>query len=234
MSLSPASEPNARPPFSTALALPRDILIAPERAFAAVSASGAWLPPYATLVILGLVAGVCEWPALAHVAGSLPDAAGHVAHGQAALDASNRMVLANVLVGETLTPLVFMGITAMTLTVIARFKSNATRYGAFVALAAACLIPSAIGDLLGALVVRVHDPASYHDYRGIFLALPDSLGIFAAKGNAPELFFLSRFSIFDVWSYALLAFGFAALVPIRFMTAVAVAYALELVLSLIS
>ncbi|MBD5656059.1 MAG: hypothetical protein IAI50_12910 [Candidatus Eremiobacteraeota bacterium] len=215
------------------MALPLDIVVAPARAFAEVAAHGAWLPAYGVLVILGLTAGFLEWPALAHVAAAVPDAGGTVPRGAAAIAASNRTVLANVLVGEALTPLIFIGLTATVLTVIARFKATKTHYSVFVALAAACLIPSSIGDLLGAGVIRVHDPASYHDYRSIFLALPDNLGVFAGRGNERELFFLSRFGIFDVWSYALLAFGIAALVPVRFMTAVAVAFSLYFFLSLL-
>lgn len=234
MNRSPVPDAGAQAPFRAALALPRDILIAPDRAFAAVTATGAWLPPYAAIVLLGVAAGFCEWPALAHVVATVPDASGNVPRGAAALEASSRSVLANVLVGETLTPLIFIGITAMVLTVVARVKSNATRYGAFAALAAACLIPSALGDFLSAIVVRAHDPSTYHDYRSLLLALPDSLGVFAAKGNENELFFLSRFGLFDLWSYALLAFGIAALVPVRFTTAVILAFSLELALSLIN
>jgi len=213
--------------------LPRDILIAPNRAFAAVAASSAWLPPYAAIVLLGVAGGFCEWPALAHVVATVPDPSGHVPRGAAALEASSRSVLANVLIGETVTPFIYISITATVLMIVARFKANATRYGAFAALAAACLIPSALGDFFGALAVRAHDPSTYHDYRSLLLALPDSLGIFAAKGNVNELFFLSRFGIFDIWSYALLAFGIAALVPIRFATAVTLAFSLEFALSLL-
>ena len=233
MSLSPAPQANVERPLLAGLSVPRDILIAPSRAFATIAANCAWLPAYAVLAILGLVSGLFEWPALAHVATSLPDAEGHVVRGATALEAARRNVLTSVLVGEALTPLIFIGVTATVLTVIARFKKNATGYNVFVALAAACLIPSALGELFGAIVVRLHDPASYHDYRGIFLAIPDNLGVFAGKGNDAELFFLARFSLFDVWSYALLAFGIAALVPIRFTTAVAVAFSLDLVLSML-
>lgn len=234
MSLFPEPEAVAARPFRAGLSLPRDILIAPARAYATIAANGAWLPAYATLVLLGIAAALFEWPALTHVAAGLPDADGHVAHGAGAVEATSRMVLTNLLVGEALTPLIFIGLTATVLTVIARFKANATHYGVFVALATACLIPSTLGDLLAAAVVRIHDPASYHDYRSIFLAIPDNLGVFATRGNERELFFLSRFSVFDVWSYALLAFGIAALVPIRFTTAVAVAFSLDFLFSTFS
>jgi hypothetical protein len=230
VSLSPAPEANDERPFRAGLTLPRDILIAPNRAFAVMAAQGAWLPAYGVLALLGLLAGYLEWPALAHVAATLPGPNGHV--GPSATADASKLVLANILAGEALTPLIFIGLTATVLTVIARFKAKPTHYSVFVALAAACLIPSALGELIGAVVVRAHPPASYHDYRSIFLAIPDNLGVFAAPGNERELFFLSRFSLFDVWSYALLAFGIAALVPIRFTTAVAVAFSLDFVLSL--
>jgi hypothetical protein len=231
VSLSPEPKAVAVRPFRAGLTIPRDILVAPARAYATIAANGAWLPAYGTLVLLGIAAALLEWPALAHVAKNVPDADGHIAVGATAAEATSRMVLANLLVGEALTPLIFIGLTATVLTVIARFKANATHYGVFVALATACLIPSTIGDLLTAAVVRLHDPASFHDYRSIFLAIPDNLGVFAARGNERELFFLSRFSVFDVWSYALLAFGIVALVPIRFTTAVAIAFSLDFLFS---
>jgi hypothetical protein len=80
--------------------------------------------------------------------------------------------------------------------------------------------------------VAIHPPASFADFRAIYTALPDNLAVFAAPNNPRETDFLGRFDVFTLWSTILLAFGFAASAPVKFVTALSVAFAITFALAL--
>jgi hypothetical protein len=217
----PAPAPET--PVRAGFALPRDIIIAPRRAFLAIARTNEWLPALAVIIAFGIGTTALAMPAILHIATVTGAAAKHAPPTPVQI----REVAWMFTVGVVLVPLLIIAFTATTLTLVARFKDPQAPYVRFFALAANCLVPSALGDFLHAVAVAVHSPASYNDLRSFQLALPDSLGVFAAPGNGSELDFLSRFGLFDAWSFVLIAFGFSALAGVRFTTALVMAFVLD-------
>jgi hypothetical protein len=228
-------DPRAERPPRAGLALPRDILIAPKRAFARIVASPEWLPAYVLIAGAGLLAAFLMGPAIVHLA-ALPSGEGGASASApqtpAALAAASRAIMAEVALQEVLVPLLMIGLTATALTLVARLRAQPTPYLIFVSLAANCLMPVALGSLVGAAGVRLHDASSYHDVRSLLLAVPDNLAVFANPHNEREVEFLARFDIFDVWAYTLLGFGISAFSQIRLTAALAMAFSLDFAFSL--
>jgi len=227
-------EPEAQRAPRAGLGLPRDILIAPQHAYARIASRPEWLTAYLLIAAAGLVAAALMGPAVAHVA-SLPAVGSTVAvapHDPAAQAAASRLIVEEVALQEVIVPLLMIGLTATALTLFVRLRSQPTPYLVFVSLAANCLMPVAIGSLVGAAGVRLHPVASYHDLRSLLLAVPDNLGVFADPHNEREVEFLARFDIFDVWAYVLLGLGFATFAQIRLTTALALAFSLDFAFAL--
>jgi hypothetical protein len=229
----PWPDPRAERAPSAGLALPRDILIAPERAFARIAARPEWLPTYLVIAALGLLAAFLMAPAIVHLA-SLPDpdSTAQVSHDPAQIAAAARLLVAEVALQEMLVPLLMIGLTATALTVVARFRAQPTPYLLFVSLAANCLIPVTLGELVSAAGVRLHDASTYHDLRSLVLAVPDNLGVLANPHNEREVDYLARFNIFDVWAYVLLGFGISRFTQIRLTAALALAFSLDFAFAL--
>jgi hypothetical protein len=227
-------EPEAERAPRAGLGLPRDILIAPQRAYARIAARPEWVPAYLLIAGAGLLSTLLMGPAIAHLA-SLPapgSSAPATPHDQASLAAASRLVVIEVALQEVIVPLLMVGLTATALTLFARLRAQQTPYLVFVSLAANCLMPVAIGLLVGAAGVCVHPATSYHDLRSLLLAVPDNLAIFADPHNEREVDFLAQFNIFDVWAYILLGLGFARFAQIRLTTALALAFALDFAFAL--
>jgi hypothetical protein len=227
----PEVEPEPERAPRAGLGLPLDILIAPQRAYARIVKTPEWLPAYLLIAGSGLLATYLMGPAIVHLAG-LPTPGSTVSSNPHDLAAASRLVIVEVALQEVMVPLLMIGLTATALTLFVRLRSQPTPYVRFVSLAANCLMPVAIGSLIGAVGVRLHPAASYHDLRSLLLAVPDNLGIFADPHNEKEVDFLARFDIFDVWAYTLLGLGFAAFAKIRLTTALALAFALDFAFAL--
>ena len=224
----PQPSSNDAPLPKAGLSVPRDIIIAPARAFAKIAATPQWIPAYALIVVASLCTTALIAPALIHIASVTPPPPDTVApHGAAAIATAQRGLIATYAVGQVAIPLLLILLTASALTTVARFKAQTTPYVTFVSLAANCMIPSVIGGLLTALGIRAHDPASFANVQGLFTAVPTNLAIFANQHNDREVAFLARFDLFDVWSYVLLAFGFTEIAKVKFVTALGVAFGLS-------
>ncbi|GAC1312943.1 MAG: hypothetical protein NVS2B3_17110 [Vulcanimicrobiaceae bacterium] len=221
-------------PRHSGLGLIRDIVVAPNRAFEQIAATRSWLPTYAAIVVASLIGTALYAPALLHIAAVTPPPPGvPLPTGAGALaDADRRFVLAYAF-GQALMPLALMLLTASALTTVARFKGIAAPYPLFLSLAAACMIPSVIGGLLSATIVRLHDPASFKDLRSLLVAVPTNLAVFSSPTNEREIAFLAHFDAFDIWTYVLLACGLVRLVPIRFATALVVAFGLDFLFAIL-
>ncbi len=220
-------------PARAGFSLPRDIVIAPNRAFLAIAKTAEWVPAIVVIVVLGLATTALATPAFIHISEVATLATTHhPATAAQTKDATNALLL-GVGYDVIFIPLLIAAFTATTLTAVARFKDPQAPYIRYFALAANCLVPSALGNFAHALAVGIHSPASYNDLRAFQVALPDNLGLFAAKGNDTELNFLARFSIFDAWSFVLIAFGFSAFSGVRFTTALIIAFVLDFTFALI-
>ena len=208
----------------------RDILIAPKRAFADILATRSWLPAYFVYLIAGFVYLASIAPAIAHLTAVLAGATHHTP--RAAADAA-RAYVAQAALYNSIQPLLVWGLTAMTFTAVARFKRQATPYGAFYALAAAASVPSALGGLVDALGARLHAPASYQNIKALLTAVPDNLALLASSANDHEVTFLANFGLFDLWSTMLLAYGLVTFTGARIATALALSFFLDIIFALV-
>ena len=234
MSSVPQPSSNDVPLPKAGLSLPRDIVVAPARAFAKIAATHEWIPAYAIIVVASLCTTALIAPALIHIASVTPPPPDTIApHGAEAIAIAQRGLIATYAVGQFTIPLLLILLTASALTTVARFKTQTTSYVTYVSLAANCMIPSVIGGLLTAVGIRAHDPASFTNIQGLLTAVPTNLAVFANKGNDREVAFLARFDIFDIWSYVLLAFGFSGIAKVKFVTALVVAFGLSFLFAIL-
>lgn len=238
MSLQPAPErdaerPTRKPRFDFRSV--RDIVIAPNAAFDRIAATSQWLPAFTVIVVVNVIAALLYTPALLHLAALTPPPTGETAPatGSALAAANGRFITVYALGQAVLLPLALLLLTASALTTIARLRGLTVPYVLFLALAANCMIPSVIGGLFSAILVRFHDPTSFHDFRALAVAVPTNLSVFSTPGNDREVAFLSHFDAFDVWAYVLLAFGYVRLVPISFTAALAIAFGLDFLFAIL-
>jgi hypothetical protein len=202
--------------------LPRDIVFAPKRAFDTIAAAPEWLPAYLVVIVLLLGSLAMQAPAFLHVLATTGATADELAAPQ-----TQRDVIVDAAIEQLVYPLFVIGLTSTTLTAAARAKGKTTRLAVFASLAANCLVPYGIGEFISGIAIRVRDPASFKDLHAIAVALPLNLALFADPKNIREVDFLSRFGLFGVWSFTLLAFGIARFAGLRFETALLVAFALN-------
>jgi len=209
------------------LTLPRDILINPRRAFAKIAARHEWFAACAVIALLSLATAFLIAPALIHVASiAPPPPGGNAPKTPDAIAAARQGLMGELALREVMTPLLVVLLTASACTTFARFKAQTTSIVTFIALAANCMIPLAIGELVTGLAIRAHNPASYSDLHALIVALPLNLAVFANPSNESEVGFLARFDLFTVWSSVLLAYGVEALVKVKFTTALVFAFGL--------
>ncbi|MBD5635506.1 MAG: YIP1 family protein [Candidatus Eremiobacteraeota bacterium] len=233
MRLSPTPEtPGARAPW-LGLRLPFEMLTAPRRAFADIVARPEWLSAYAVLLVSGLVYLSLIAPASIHLETVLPPPDGF--SGKTALDLKSEigLFLTNEAFAQAISPLFAMALTATVLGAVARFKGVALPFTAYFSLAANCLVPTALGSLLSGTITALHPAASYHDYRALVTAVPLNLAVFADPARTNEALFLGGFDLFALWSAVLLAYGFAAMVPVKFGTALGISFGLTFAFAVI-
>ncbi|GAC1620367.1 MAG: hypothetical protein NVS4B5_12160 [Vulcanimicrobiaceae bacterium] len=215
------------------LSLTRDIFIKPARAFAKIRETHEWIVALGIIAALSTLSAILIGPALLHLAAVTPPPPGQSQpHSPAAIAAAQKGLLGEYALRQIMTPILTVLLTASALTTVARFKAKTTSYITYVALAANCLLPAVLGDFLSGLAIRAHDPTGYANLHSLVVALPTNLAVFSNAHNDAEVSFLSRFDLFSVWSSLLLAFGFAALTPVKVATALAVAFGLELVFAI--
>ncbi len=235
--MKPLAEDQAQsPPPRAGFALPRDILIAPARAFAAIKARPEWLPAALVVLILSLAGLAMIAPALALVTVALVNAS--VAPGthptaQNITDAI-RDVQLNELFNQTFLQLAAWTLTAMVLTTAARIRGQATRFATFFSLAVNCAVPTALGFALGALNVRLHDPAHYVNVTQLNTALTLSLAALDPHGSSRQVAFLTQFDVFFFWTGLLVAYGYMAISGEKLLRALFLSFGIALSLSLLS
>jgi hypothetical protein len=222
--VTPLSSPDTETerPSRAGFALPRDIIINPKRAFDLIAARPEWLPAYGVVVVILLAALALQVPALLHIFKVADLGVPAPVSPQ-----QDREYVGDWAIEQVILPLFVIGLAASALTVGARLKAKNTTFSLFASLTANCLIPYALGEFASGLAIRAHDPAGFHDLRSLLTALPDNLAVFADPKNSRESDFLSRFNIFEVWSFTLLAFGYARFAGVSLLTALFVTFALN-------
>lgn len=202
--------PGAAPPPSGGLRLPFDVLVAPQRAFATIAATRQWAPAYCVLVVLGLLELWLLAPGLAHVLavqthGGAPAETAGVVRSDLLQEGAMRL----------LGPFAAWGFVAVLLAVATIGSRNPPPpFSAFFSLCMNCAIPAAIGGVVSAAAIRLHDPASFRTVNDLLLAAPISLGSLRPGGQPREVAFLAYWDVFTLWTYALIGFGYAALAKI--------------------
>lgn len=224
--LTPLSPAPPERPARAGFSLPLDIVIAPGRAFTKIAKTNEWLPALGVIVALGLATTMLAAPSILHIAISSGPRLPHPLSAAETKTAQNQIMVA-LGYQAVFIPMLMAGLTAATLTVAARFRDPQAPYVRFFSLATNCLVPAALGNLAHALAVAIHPASSFGDARSFQLALPDSLGVFAAPGNERELDFLSHFDLGDAWSFVLIAFGFSLFAGVRFTTALILAFVMD-------
>jgi hypothetical protein len=220
-------EPEIEPRRGLALLL--DILIAPRRAYATIAATREWWPAGVAVFACLVASWILATPALLNIGA-------HAAHGAPHFTPT---VIANLAayIAVTLMWQVF------TWNIVGSMYANfcaagrpAFRllYRTFFALAAAASLPAALGALAQGIVVRAHDPATYHTTEQLVNALPLSLAVFASPSNPQEAAFLSNFDLPTMWSVLLTAYGGRAIGGIKLVPALIVPCAVVLLWALLS
>jgi hypothetical protein len=215
------------------LRLPVEILISPKRAFADIVVRPEWVTAYGVLLVGALLQFALIGPGALHLhCVPMPDGTPVPKTPDAFRTELNQYVTDGA-VNVAIFSLVEIGLTAMVLTSVSRFKGATTSYGAFASLAANCLVPSAIGNVLSGAAAALRPATSFTDCKALVTALPDNLAIFANPAHTSEVLFLAGPDVFTIWSAILLAYGFAALAPVKFVTALAVSFALAFAFSIV-
>jgi hypothetical protein len=230
---SPTPEtPQVRAPW-LGFRLPYEIIVSPGRAFSDLASRPEWVTAYGILLVTGLIQLYLSAPAFVHLRASLPPPDGLAGKSPLDIKAQVNQFLAEQALDVVIVWSLAVGLSATVLTAVARFKGATTSYAVYASLAANCLVPNGIGALLTGIATALRPLGSFHDYRGLVTALPDNLALFADAGHTSETLFLAPFDVFSLWSAILLAFGYAALTPVKFGTALAISFALTLVFAVI-
>jgi hypothetical protein len=212
------------------LRLPLDILIAPGRAIARIVETKEWLAAYAVVVLLGLASTLLLAPALVHVVTVYHEAQKGVQ--TQTLSQAIQGELYGITAEQFIEPLILWSIAAG-LMWIASMEPPQRVLGALISLNANAAIPVAIGGLLLAVAIRVHDPAGYKSIGDLVLALPDSLASLRPHASDRELVFLSFWSVFQVWSLILIGYGFSAIAKTGLTRSLFLSFSIGLSLALL-
>jgi len=196
--------------------LPLDMLVSPGRAFLKIAQTSEWIPALVVIALCGAGTIALATPALVHIAslikpGPIPD---------------RTSIIVQLSFTMFVVPLLVAMLVGTMITAIARFKYPTAPYGRFFSMALNCMVPSALGNVVHAAVAALRAPSAYTTFRQYNVALPDTLGVFAAPGNDREFDFLVHFGVFDAWSFVLIGFGISLFAGIRFSTALCIAAAL--------
>jgi hypothetical protein len=223
----PQPEPDVEPRRGLALLL--DILIAPRRAYATIAATQEWWPAALAVFACLIASWILSAPALLNIAAyavhGAPRFTSTVIGNLAAYIAVTLMwqVFSWNIVGSMYANFCAAGRPAFRLL-----------YRTFFALAAAASLPAALGALTQGIVVRAHDPTTYHTTEQLVNALPLSLAVFASPNNAREIDFLSNFDLTTMWSVLLTAYGGRLIGGIKLVPALIVPCAVVLLWALLS
>ena len=210
------------------LGVVRDVFIAPGRAFAALLVSPSWIIAYALGLLASGIYMLATQPAVTRLTALLdPKIGAHPTPAQLA-DVTTRSIETNAF-AYAIEPLVFWGMSAITFSIVARFKQRRIPFRTGFALAANCSLPSAIGSLVAAAGVAARPPDSFQTLQAFVTAVPDNLAVFAVPGRNQEAAFLASFGLFDVWSALLLAYGFVAFAQVRLTTALVLSFGLAVI-----
>ncbi len=225
---SPTPRAEDEKPKRSNFALPLDIIIAPARAFERIAANPEWLIAYGLIIVLLMCAEALSFPADLHVQNLLA-----LAEHRPAETIGEAMGL--VVFDSVASTLFGIMIPTMTISVIATVRDikNVPALPAILSLVANTTVIAAIGEVLGGLAIRLHDPASFTSLRALDMALPIKLSFLASPSNEAQVYFLRHFGLFDLWMQIVLAFGLVRLVKFDLTFALVLVFTIDFVLAFI-
>jgi hypothetical protein len=218
------TEVDGEQPLRAGFLLPRDVIVAPARAFRSIAATREWLPAFLIVMCFGFASAALLAPAVSNEAVEAAKADPSALLSAGDLSDVGRYALANVVVAVTLYPAFGWLFTAMTLVLIARFRGGPATFSTYFSLAANAGVPAAIGQLLQGVAVRLHDPSSFHTAAALALALPDNLAVLVPHGTEREISFLGSFDVFTLWSLVLIGYGFSHIAHVRLTAALGISF----------
>jgi hypothetical protein len=224
------TEVEGEQPLRAGFRLPRDMIVAPARAYRAVAATREWLPALLIVVSIGFASVALAAPAISNVAVETAKQDRTALLSARDLADVGRTALAFLVVQTTLYPAFGWLFTASTLAVIARFRGVPASFSTFFSLAANAGVVASFGSLLQGLALRLHDPGTYHTWAQIALALPLNLAVFTPHGTDREIAFLENFDLFTAWSLVLVAYGFSEIAHVRPIVALSISFGIALAL----
>ncbi len=228
-------EPAQAKPPRAGFALPRDILIAPARAYASIMARPEWVPAAIVVLLLSAIGTVLIAPSIAHItnaAATAISAPGTRMTAQA-VDSAIKDELVQVFFQQTFQQIAEWSLTAMVLTTAARLRGQPTSFATYFSLAANCGITTALGFALQAALIGVHDPASYVNFDQLNTAFPLNLAVLDPHGTPVQIAFLAQFDIFFLWTCLLVAYGYMAISGEKPLRALFLSFGISLSLSLL-
>jgi hypothetical protein len=199
------------------LALLFDIFVAPARAYATLAVKAQWWPAALVIIACSVGSNLMILPAELHVE-------------KATLTNADIPRIIGVQVLLLVQMFVAWGFTASIF--VALSPPEKRHYATYFALAAVGALPQGLGAVLNGLVIRLHDPASFHSLAQLANAFPLSLSIFTPHAGNREIAFLSAFDLFEIWTLLLVAFGARALGGIRPVVAMIVVFAINFAFAL--
>jgi len=235
--VNPTLEETAQPQAPRAgFALPRDIIIAPARAFAAIKRRPEWLPAAIVVLLLSIAGTVLVAPALAHLTNA--QVAASRSNGanipDSLVDAAVKQELAVVFFNQTIMQLAAWGLTAMVLTTAARLRGQTTTFATYFSLAANCSIPLALGFVVDGIVIRMHDPAGFASLNQFNRTVPLTLAVLDPHGTTERVAFLAQYDVFFLWAALLVAYGYVAISGEKLIRALFLALGVAFAFSLLT
>ncbi len=210
------------------LRLPYDILFHPARAIQRIMETREWVAAYAIVVALNILATLLIAPALLHVAGvtyaSDPTIKAHTGTDAATLA---KETITYEIVFQIFWPLFAWFLATMSLWLVS-LEAPQRVAATFFSLNANAWVPTAIGSLLLAIVVRMHDPSTFKSFSDLLVAFPDSLASLRPHASDRELEFLGFWDIFRVWSLILIGYGFSAITKIGLTASLFISFSVGL------
>lgn len=211
----------------------RDIVVAPERAFAALAERPNWAIAYGVIALITLTGFLLAAPALLHVMIALGAAdPENAARPAAELAQQARLDLASQALSSLIAPLIMWNIAAMSVALLARGDAPLAAYPRLLALNAYGNIPAALGTLAFGIGLRLHPAGNFASVADLYHAVPLSLAAFSHHAGDRQLNFLGFWDPWQLWSLILIGYGYAAYLKLNLTAALTLSFSIGLVYAL--
>jgi len=215
------------------LSLPRDVLIAPARAYAEIERTREWHAAYLIVAILGVGGLLLLAPALTNIVeGQLKADPALVPPGANIRQLANEWMLFDATV-RVFGPLIGWGFSAIVLALSAQGRSLRDNFFICFSLCANSAVPSALGPIVVGVIAHAHNLAGIQTPSELIRAVPLSLAALRPDASPAELAFLDYWDPFTLWSLILTGLGYATLMKVSALRGLMLSFGLGLAFSLL-